>query len=109
MRIPRSSKLRLILAMGLMALPAALALALSPAGPAQAQAGAGICDRSEQAQREILSHIPGVNDCAKVSDSHLSGITMMTIANSREPFALQAGDFDSLANLPANNNSTEFK
>ena len=42
MRIPRSSKLRLILAMGLMALPAALALALSPAGPAQAQASAGI-------------------------------------------------------------------
>ena len=99
MRIPRSSKLRLILAMGLMALPAGLALALSPAGPAQAQASAGICDRSEQAQREILSHIPGVDDCAKVSDSHLSGITMMTIANSREPFALQAGDFDGLANL----------
>ena len=97
MRIPRSSKLRLILAMGLMALPAALALA--PAGPAQAQASAGICDRSEQAQREILSHIPGVDDCAKVSDSHLSGITMMTIANSREPFALRAGDFDGLANL----------
>ena len=95
MRIPRSSKLRLILAMGLMALPAALA----PAGPAQAQASAGICDRSEQAQREILSHIPGVDDCAKVSDSHLSGITMMTIANSREPFALRAGDFDGLANL----------
>ena len=101
MRIPRSSKLRLILAMVLMALPAALALALalSPAGPAQAQASAGICDRSEQAQREILSHFPGVDDCAKVSDSHLSGITMMTIANSREPFALQAGDFDGLANL----------
>ena len=97
MRIPRSSKLRLILAMGLMALPAALALA--PAGPAQAQASAGICDRSEQAQREILSHIPGVDDCAKVSDSHLSGITMMTIANSREPFAQRAGDFDGLANL----------
>ena len=95
MRIPRSSKLRLILAMGLMALSAALA----PAGPAQAQASAGICDRSEQAQREILSHIPGVDDCAKVSDSHLSGITMMTIANSREPFALRAGDFDGLANL----------
>ena len=91
MRIPRSSKLRLILAMGLMA--------LAPAGPAQAQASAGICDRSEQAQREILSHIPGVDDCAKVSDSHLSGITMMTIANSREPFALRAGDFDGLANL----------
>ena len=60
---------------------------------------AGICDRTEQAQREILSHIPGVDDCAKVSDSHLSGITMMTIANSREPFALRAGDFDGLANL----------
>ena len=101
MRIPRSSKLRLILAVGLMALPVALALALAPAGPvqAQAQASAGICDRSEQAQREILSHIPGVDDCAKVSDSHLSGITMMTIANSKEPFALQAGDFDGLANL----------
>ena len=101
MRIPRSSKLRLILAVGLMALPVALALALAPAGPvqAQAQASAGICDRSEQAQREILSHIPGVDDCAKVSNSHLSGITMMTIANSKEPFALQAGDFDGLANL----------
>ncbi len=97
MRIPRSSKLCLILSIGLMALPAALALV--PAGPAQAQASAGICDRSEQAQREILSHIPGVDDCARVSDSHLSGITMMTIANSREPFALRAGDFDGLANL----------
>ena len=28
-----------------------------------------------------------------------SGITMMTIAQSKESFALQAGDFDSLANL----------
>ncbi len=79
----------------------ALVAALPPADPAQAQAqaSAGICDRSEQAQREILSHIPRVNDCAKVSDTHLSGITRMTVAETKEPFALQAGDFDGLANL----------
>ena len=56
-------------------------------------------EHGESTPPEILSHIPGVDDCTKVLDSHLSGITMMTIANSREPFALRAGDFDGLANL----------
>ncbi len=82
----------------LFATVAALALAAAEL-PAQAQTSTGICDRSEQAQQEILSHIPKVNDCAKVSDSHLSGITRMTVAQTKGPFALQAGDFDGLANL----------
>ena len=103
MRNILTSKLRLILTTGLLAfllvLLTTLSLGVPPTGTAQAQESDGICDRSEQAQREILSHIPGVNDCAKVSDSHLSGITRMTIAESKEPFALLAGDFDGLANL----------
>ena len=59
----------------------------------------GVCDRTAQIRDEILRHIGGVNDCAEVTDDHLSGITGTLDLRSRSIATLKAGDFSGLGNL----------
>ena len=62
----------------------------------------GVCDRTPQIRDTIVELIPGVSDCAEVTDSHLSGITEKLALG--EAFVgiiatLKAGDFSGLGNL----------
>ena len=69
----------------------------------------GICDRTEQVREKILAQLPGVDDCAAVTVTHLSSITELVFVRIRvSPSAppvgpgiqsLMAHDFEGLSNL----------
>ncbi len=63
----------------------------------------GICGRTPQVRDAILVMLPGVSDCAAVTDSDLSGITGRLGLNEKEIAeeitALKSGDFQGLTNL----------
>ncbi len=78
--------------------------ALILAAPAHAQPVPPVCDRTPQVRDGILELIPGVSDCADVTDSHLSGI-MEKLSLGKDNIdgsiaTLKAGDFSGLVNLP---------
>ena len=57
---------------------------------------AGFCGRTPQVRDAIVAQIPGVSDCAAVTDTHLGAITgTLDLGIS----ALAAGDFDGLTAL----------
>ena len=60
---------------------------------------AGICGRTEQVRTAILDKIPGVSDCADVTDAHLAAITGTLNLSNKGITALAAGDFDKLTAL----------
>ena len=87
-------------------LQAVLARALPPFGvqgaalPLQAQAQtAGICGRTEQVRTAILAKIPGVSNCADVTDAHLAAITGALSLGSGITTALATEDFAGLTAL----------
>ena len=57
-----------------------------------------ICDRTEQVRDAILAKLRDVSDCAAVTDSDLNRFRSLYL-NDEEITALQAGDFQGLANL----------
>ena len=57
-----------------------------------------ICDRTEQVRDAILAKLRDVSDCAAVTDSDLNRVTLLSLYDE-EITALQAGDFQGLANL----------
>ena len=63
----------------------------------------GICGRTPQVREAILGKLPGVSDCAAVTDADLNGITGRLDLNVQETgeemTALQPGDFAGLTNL----------
>ena len=63
----------------------------------------GICGRTPQVRDAILGKLPGVSDCAAVTDADLNGITGRLDLNVQETgeemTALQPGDFAGLTNL----------
>ncbi len=63
----------------------------------------GICRRTPQVRDGILAILPGVSDCAAVTDADLSGISGRLDLNVQETgeemTALQPGDFAGLTNL----------
>ncbi len=77
-------------------------LSLSPTNNASTNsveaAALGICDRSPQMRAAILARIPGVNDCSKVSDSHLNGVTALWLGK-RGASSLKSNDLRGLSNL----------
>ncbi len=68
-------------------------LALPPQAQAQT---AGICGRTAAVRTAILLEIPGVSNCANVTDTDLAGITYLGSFNIT---ALAAGDLDGLTAL----------
>ena len=68
--------------------------------PLQAQAQtAGICGRTEQVRTAILAKIPGVSNCADVTDAHLAAITGTLSLGSGITTALATEDFAGLTAL----------
>ena len=65
---------------------------------AQAQT-TGICGRTAAVRTGILDKIPGVSDCASVTDAHLAAITGTLDLSTKGITALAAGDFDGLTAL----------
>ena len=59
----------------------------------------GVCDRTPQVRDGILRLIPGVGDCADVTNEDLSGITGALLLNAKGISALREGDFSGLDNL----------
>ena len=74
-----------------------LLLATLAGAPAQAQTG--ICGRTEVVRDALVALIPGVGDCANVTDTHLAAITGTTGLSNQNITALAAGDFDGLTGL----------
>ena len=73
---------------------AALPLEVLPAG-----AGAtGVCARTEQVRTAIVAAVSGVDDCADVTESHLSAITSLDLSDEGIT-SLQSGDFAGLTGL----------
>ena len=65
---------------------------------------AGICGRTKAVRDEIVRMIPGVSNCAGVTDEHLAAISGDAQNNylnldSKGLSSLKAGDFDGLTNL----------
>lgn len=58
-----------------------------------------LCDRTPQIRDAIVSMIPGVSDCAKVTDEQLAAISGDLRLRGRGISVLQAGDFDGLSSL----------
>ena len=58
-----------------------------------------VCDRTSQVQTGILDKIPGVSNCANVTDAHLSGITGVLDLSNDNIATLRTGDFSGLGNL----------
>ena len=63
-----------------------------------AQTG-GICDRTPQVVEGILGLLPGVTDCAAVTDTDLASLTGRLQLRSSQISELKAGDFAGLTNL----------
>ena len=59
----------------------------------------GICGRTAAVLTAILRKIPGVSDCADVTDAHLAAITGTLNLSGKRITALAAGDFDGLTAL----------
>ena len=59
----------------------------------------GVCDRTTQVRDEILRLIPGVGDCADVTNEDLSGITGALLLHAKRISVLRKGDFSGLDNL----------
>ena len=63
----------------------------------------GICGRTPQVRDAILGKLPGISDCAAVTDADLSGVTGRLDLNVQETgeemTALKPGDFAGLTNL----------
>ena len=57
-----------------------------------------VCDRTEQVRDEIVAAVPGVTDCADVTDAHLAAIASLNL-RSGSIMALAAGDFAGLTSL----------
>ena len=71
----------------------------APEGPAlTTNTAEGVCDRTQQVQRKILVALDDVNDCARVTQAHLRGITILYLNNAGIT-ELKAGDFQGLTNL----------
>lgn len=74
--------------------------AVGPSGPSDAASalagdGLGICNRTLGVQVAILSQIPGIDDCADVTASHLAQIASVTVRELAG--GLLAGDFAGLS------------
>ena len=68
---------------------------------------AGICGRMEEVRDALVELIPGVSDCAAVTDADLAAITGPLDLSSQNITALAAGDFaglTALTELDLNNN-----
>ena len=78
-------------------------LLLATLAPEPAHAQTGICGRTEVVRDALVALIPGVSDCALVTDTHLAAITgeLGLIGEVETPgiTALAAGDFDGLTSL----------
>ena len=100
--------LRLILraaaALALLAVFALAPVSVSLSGVAHAQSAdpeptiVNICDRTPQVRDAILANLRDVSDCAAVTDSDLNRVRRLPLYYE-EITALQAGDFQGLANL----------
>ena len=62
---------------------------------------AGICERTPEVRDALLALIPGVSDCADVTDAHLAAITGTLDLAAENITALAAGDFAELTALEA--------
>ena len=65
-----------------------------------------VCDRTPAVRDAIVAAVPGVTDCANVTETHLAAITSLSPFN-KSITALKAGDFDgltALTELNLNNN-----
>ena len=60
---------------------------------------AGICPRTAAVQTAILDKIPGVTDCAVVTNEQLAAITGSLDLARASVDTLAAGDFDGLTSL----------
>ena len=60
---------------------------------------ANICDRTPQVRKAILAKLPDVNDCAAVTDAHLSGITGTFPIEYGSIVEFKDGDFRGLINV----------
>ena len=58
-----------------------------------------LCDRTPQIRDAIVNKIPGVSDCAEVTDEQLAAITGDLRLRDKGISMLQAGDFDGLSSL----------
>ena len=71
---------------------------------------AGICGRTEEVRDALLELIPGVSDCAAVTDANLAAITGTLNLSGQNISVLAAGDFaglTALIELYLNNNELE--
>jgi len=59
----------------------------------------GVCDRTAEVRSVILGALPGISDCALVSDADLGAITGLLDLSSNSLAALQARDFRGLTGL----------
>ena len=57
-----------------------------------------VCDRTPQVRDAIVAAVPGVTDCANVTETHLAAITNLDVS-SESITALTTGDFDGLTAL----------
>ena len=79
-------------------------LLLATLAPEPAHAQTGICGRTEVVRDALVALIPGVSDCALVTDAHLAAITELLglrgqFGGDPTVTALAAGDFDGLTSL----------
>ena len=63
-----------------------------------AQSTQGICDRTSQVRTAILNRIPGISNCAYVTNTHLAAITYLDLSSSGIT-SLTANDFAALSSL----------
>ena len=73
---------------------AALPLEVLP----EAEDATGVCDRTEQVRDAIVAAVSGVDECADVTESHLSAITSLDLSDEGIG-SLQSGDFAGLTGL----------
>ena len=73
---------------------AALPLEVLP----EAEDATGVCDRTEQVRDAIVAAVSGVDECADVTESHLSAITSLDLSDEGIA-SLQSGDFAGLTGL----------
>ena len=59
----------------------------------------GICDRTPQVVEGILGLLPGITDCAAVTDTDLASLTGYLDLRGSQISELKAGDFTGLTNL----------
>ena len=60
---------------------------------------AGICGRTEEVRDALVALIPGVSDCAAVTDADLAAITGSLDVSNQSISDLKAGDFNGLTQL----------